>query len=166
MRIRFAVSRLAAGTDGASLALTNHMPTRVRDLMTTKLVTLFAEQAMPLAEEIMRFRHIRHLPVVDPDGKLVGLVSHRDILAANTSSLVGLSDEQRRARQGSVLVKDIMTKDMWTVTPQTYAEVAAQTLLDHAYGCLPVVEDGKLVGILTERDFLKVAILHLRANNA
>jgi CBS domain-containing membrane protein len=93
-------------------------------------------------------------------------VSHRDILAANTSSLVGLSDEQRRARQGSVLVKDIMTKDMWTVTPQTYAEVAAQTLLDHAYGCLPVVEDGKLVGILTERDFLKVAILHLRANNA
>lgn len=157
---------MAAGTDGASLALTNHMPTRVRDLMTTKLVTLFAEQAMPLAEEIMRFRHIRHLPVVDPDGKLVGLVSHRDILAANTSSLVGLSDEQRRARQGSVLVKDIMTKDMWTVTPQTYAEVAAQTLLDHAYGCLPVVEDGKLVGILTERDFLKVAILHLRANNA
>jgi len=157
---------VAAGTDGASLALTNHMPTRVRDLMTTKLVTLFAEQAMPLAEEIMRFRHIRHLPVVDPDGKLVGLVSHRDILAANTSSLVGLSDEQRRARQGSVLVKDIMTKDMWTVTPQTYAEVAAQTLLDHAYGCLPVVEDGKLVGILTERDFLKVAILHLRANNA
>ncbi|HPH66338.1 MAG TPA: CBS domain-containing protein [Kofleriaceae bacterium] len=142
------------------------MPTRVRDLMTTKLVTLFAEQAMPLAEEIMRFRHIRHLPVVEPSGKLVGLVSHRDILAANTSSLVGLSDEQRRARQGSVLVKDIMTKDMWTVTPQTYAEVAAQTLLDHAYGCLPVVEDGKLVGILTERDFLKVAILHLRANNA
>ena len=59
-----------------------------------------------------------------------------------------------------------MTKDMWTVTPQTYAEVAAQTLLDHAYGCLPVVEDGKLVGILTERDFLKVAILYLRANNA
>lgn len=157
---------MAAGTDGASLALTNHMPTRVRDLMTTKLVTLFAEQAMPLAEEIMRFRHIRHLPVVEPSGKLVGLVSHRDILAANTSSLVGLSDEQRRARQGSVLVKDIMTKDMWTVTPQTYAEVAAQTLLDHAYGCLPVVEDGKLVGILTERDFLKVAILHLRANNA
>jgi CBS domain-containing membrane protein len=157
---------VAAGTDGSSLALTNHMPTRVRDLMTTKLVTLFAEQAMPLAEEIMRFRHIRHLPVVEPSGKLVGLVSHRDILAANTSSLVGLSDEQRRARQGSVLVKDIMTKDMWTVTPQTYAEVAAQTLLDHAYGCLPVVEDGKLVGILTERDFLKVAILHLRANNA
>jgi len=142
------------------------MPTRVRDLMTTKLVTLFAEQAMPLAEEIMRFRHIRHLPVVEPSGNLVGLVSHRDILAANTSSLVGLTDEQRRARQGSVLVKDIMTKDMWTVTPQTYAEVAAQTLLDHAYGCLPVVEDGKLVGILTERDFLKVAILYLRANNA
>ena len=142
------------------------MPTRVRDLMTTKLVTLFAEQAMPLAEEIMRFRHIRHLPVVEPSGNLVGLVSHRDILAANTSSLVGLTDEQRRARQGSVLVKDIMTKDMWTVTPQTYAEVAAQTLLDHVYGCLPVVEDGKLVGILTERDFLKVAILYLRANNA
>lgn len=140
--------------------------TRVRDLMSTKLVTLFAEQAMPLAEDIMKFRHIRHIPVIDPDSRLVGLVSHRDILAANTSRLVGLSDDERKARQSNITVRDIMTSEVWTVSPQTFAEVAAQTLLDHRYGCLPVVEDGKLVGILTERDFLKVAIQHLRANDA
>lgn len=140
--------------------------TRVRDLMSTKLVTLFAEQAMPLAEDIMKFRHIRHIPVVDPDSRLVGLVSHRDILAANTSRLVGLSDDERQARQSNITVRDIMTSDVWTVSPQTFAEVAAQTLLDHRYGCLPVVDDGKLVGMLTERDFLKVVLQHLRANDA
>ena len=121
---------------------------------------------MPLAEDLMKLRHIRHIPVIDHDSKLVGLVSHRDILAANTSRLVGLSDDQRKARQSNITVRDIMTSEIWTVSPQTSAEVAAQTLLDHQYGCLPVIENGRLVGILTERDFLKIAIQHLRANDA
>ena len=132
---------------------------RVRDLMTTTVVTLFAEQTLPLAEDIMRYKHLRHLPVVDDARRLVGLVSHRDILRAQISGLVGFTPEQRRARQDHVKISQIMTRDVWTTTPDTQADRAGTLLLDHSFGCLPVTEpDGTLVGIVTERDFLRYAI--------
>jgi len=133
-------------------------PVLVKDLMTSPVVSLFAEQTLPLAEDIMSFKHLRHLPVVDDNRHVVGLVSHRDILRAQISFLTGLTNEQRRARQEEVRVRDIMTRDVWTVTPETLASVAGRTLLDHRFGCLPVVEGEFLVGILTERDFLRFAI--------
>lgn len=133
-------------------------PVLVRDLMSSPVVSLFAEQTLPLAEDIMSFKHLRHLPVVDDNRHVVGLVSHRDILRAQISSLTGLSTDQRRARQDDVRVADLMTRDVWTVTPETLASVAGRTLLDHRFGCLPVVEGNFLVGILTERDFLRFAI--------
>jgi CBS domain-containing protein len=126
--------------------------------MTTPVVSLFAEQTLPLAEDIMRFKHIRHLPVIDDAGCLVGLVSHRDLLRAQISSLTGLSKEQRDARQEDVRVHQLMTRDVWTVHPETLASVAGQTMSDHRYGCLPVIDEQRvLVGIITERDFLKFA---------
>ena len=133
-------------------------PVLVKDLMSAPVVSLFAEQTLPLAEDIMRFKHLRHLPVVDEDRHVVGLVSHRDILRAQISSLTGLSPAQRRARQDEVRVRDIMTSEVWTVTPETLASVAGRTLLDHRFGCLPVVEGEFLVGIVTERDFLRFAV--------
>jgi len=127
--------------------------------MTTPVVSLFAEQTLPLADDIMRFKHIRHLPVIDDGGRLVGLVSHRDLLRAQISSLTGLTREQRAARQDNVRVRELMTRDLWTVRPETLASVAGQTMAEHRYGCLPVVdEDHVLLGIVTERDFLKFAI--------
>ena len=134
------------------------MPVLVKHLMSSPVVSLFAEQTLPLAGDIMRFKHIRHLPVVDDDGRLVGLVTHRDILRAQISFLTGLTDEQRRARQEEVRVRELMTRDLWTVHPDTLASVAGQTISEHHYGCLPVVDDRYvLVGIVTERDFLKFA---------
>jgi CBS domain-containing protein len=134
------------------------MPVLVKHLMTSPVVSLFAEQTLPLAEEIMRFKHIRHLPVVDDSGRLLGLVSHRDLLRAQISSLIGLSDEQRRARQEDVRVHQLMTRDIWTVKPNTLASAAGQMLADHRFGCLPVVdEQDVVVGIITERDFLRFA---------
>lgn len=133
-------------------------PVLVRDLMSAPVVSLFAEQTLPLAEDIMTFKHLRHLPVVDDNRHVVGLVSHRDILRAQISSLTGLTKPQARARQEDVHVRDLMTRDVWTVTPETLASVAGRTLLDHRFGCLPVVEGRFLVGILTERDFLRFAI--------
>jgi CBS domain-containing protein len=133
-------------------------PVLVKHLMTTPVVSLFAEQTLPLAEDIMRFKHIRHLPVVDDNGRLVGLVSHRDLLRAQISSLTGLAKEQRRARQENVRVRELMTRDLWTVHPDTLASVAGQTMAEHRYGCLPVIDEQHvLVGIVTERDFLKFA---------
>jgi CBS domain-containing protein len=133
-------------------------PVLVKHLMSSPVVTLFAEETLPLAEDIMRFRHFRHLPVVDDDGRLVGLVTHRDLLRAQISSLTGLTHEQRRARQDEVHVRELMTRDLWTVHPDTLASVAGQTMAEHRYGCLPVIDDKHvLVGIITERDFLKFA---------
>jgi len=127
--------------------------------MTGAVVTLFAEQTLPVAEDIMRFKHLRHLPVVDDVQRLVGLVSHRDILRAQVSSLVGFTASERRAREDHVRVSHIMTRDVWTATPDTLASTAGTLLLDHAFGCLPVVDvDRRLVGIVTERDFLKLAV--------
>ena len=134
-------------------------PVLVKHLMTSPVVSLFSEQTLPLAEDIMSFKHIRHLPVTDANRRVVGLVSHRDLLRAQISSLAGLTIEQRRARQDEVHVRELMIRDVWTVTPETLASVAGRTLLDHRFGCLPVTGDeGVLVGIVTERDFLRFAI--------
>ena len=123
--------------------------------MTSPVVTFFAEQSLPLAEDVMKFKHVRHLPVIDDARHLVGLVSHRDLLAAQISNRVGLTHDERQAVQEHVRVGHIMTKDVWTVRPEVNASIAAATLLDHKFGCLPVVDDHSvLVGIVTERDFL------------
>jgi CBS domain-containing membrane protein len=134
------------------------MSVLVKHLMSQPVVSLFAEQTLPLAEDIMRYKHLRHLPVVDEDGHLVGLVSHRDLLRAQISSLAGLTHSQVRARLADVKVRAVMTEDVWTVTPETPASTAGQTLMDHRFGCLPVLDgEGKLVGIVTERDYLRFA---------
>ena len=134
-------------------------PVLVKHIMTTPVISLFAEQSLPLADDIMRFKHLRHLPVIDDNNMLVGMVSHRDILRAQISSLTGLTDMERRARQDSVTVSQIMTREVWTAGPDTPASNAGQLLLDHHFGCLPVVDlVGHLVGIVTERDFLRFAV--------
>ena len=134
--------------------------------MSAPVVTFFEEQNVPLAEDVMRFKHLRHLPVIDDERHLVGLVSHRDLLRAQISTMTGLTDDQRRAREEDLLISSVMTRDIWTVTPDTLASVAGALLADHAFGCLPVVDDDhRLVGIITEHDFLRFAIKALRIND-
>ena len=134
-------------------------PVLVKHIMTSEVVTFFAEQTLPLAEDVMRIHKFRHLPVVDSQRRLLGLVTQRDVLRAQISFLTGLTEDERRARQDDVHISKLMTRDVWTVGPETLASHAGQTLLDHRYSCLPVVDrDGVLVGIVTERDFLKLAI--------
>ncbi|CAN5588078.1 CBS domain-containing protein [soil metagenome] len=141
-------------------------PVLVRHIMSSPVVTFFEEQNLPLAEDVMRLKHLRHLPVIDDNRRLVGLVTHRDLLRAQISTMTGLTDAQRRAREEEVLVRQIMTRDVWTVTPDTLASVAGATLVDHAYGCVPVVDDDhRLVGILTEHDYLRFAIKAIGIND-
>ncbi|MDX2090000.1 MAG: CBS domain-containing protein, partial [Kofleriaceae bacterium] len=98
--------------------------------------------------------------------RLVGLVTQRDLLRGEISVLTGLTDAQRRARQEDVRIGALMTRDVWTVTPDTLASHAGQTLLDHKFGCLPVVDaDHVLCGIVTERDFLRFAIKALELHD-
>lgn len=141
-------------------------PVLVADIMTTQVVTFFAEQSLPLVEDVMRIHRFRHLPVIDSDRRLLGLITERDLLRGQISVLTGLSDGARRARQEDVTIEQLMTRDVWTVSPDTLASHAGQMLLDHRFSCLPVVDaDHVLCGIVTERDFLKFAIKALRIND-
>jgi CBS domain-containing protein len=126
---------------------------RVRDFMTTDLVTLRPEQSLSVAEEMMTLRQIRNLPVVDEAGALLGLITHRDLLAAQYSALSHASGFPAAAR-----ARDVMRDDVWTVSPDTPAIEAAFNLRDHVVGCLPVIEHGKLAGIITEADFLALLV--------
>ncbi|HWN70566.1 MAG TPA: CBS domain-containing protein, partial [Haliangium sp.] len=128
----------------------------IGDLMTRDLITLHSEQSLFVAEEIMTFRQIRHLPVVDDAGALVGLITHRDLLAAQYSVLSQASGFPANARARDII--QVRREDVWTVTSTTPAIEAAFTLKDHRFGCLPVVDDGKLVGIVTEADFLALLV--------
>jgi CBS-domain-containing membrane protein len=138
----------------------------VSHIMSSPVVTFFAEQTLPLAEDVMRFKHVRHLPVVDEDNFLLGVVSHRDLLAAQPSRFAGLSRDECRARNADVRVDQIMQRDVWTVHHRTLASVAGATLFDHELGCLPVLgDDHRLVGIVTEHDYLRFAIKMLQLHD-
>lgn len=127
---------------------------RVRDLMTTEVFSVEEGQSISLAEEAMRQLRIRHVPVVTGDGRLLGLVTHRDLLAAKVSALAPLSEDERSSFELRFPVSRIMQRHVWSVGPDTPVLNAAKLLRDHRFGCLPVVENGYLVGIVSEADFL------------
>ncbi len=152
---------------GPTLARLQTMePVRVAHLMSTHLLTLFAEQTLPIAEELMKLKRLRHIPVIDDAGRLVGLVSHRDLLRAQYSDLTGLDVDDRRRLESRVPVSSIMTVDVWTVHPDMLASKAGELLLDNRFGCLPVIDaEQRLIGVLTEADFLRFAIKALEIHD-
>jgi CBS domain-containing protein len=135
-------------------------PKTVGDMMTREVVTLREEQNLGQVMAGLERFGFRHLPVVDGD-KLVGLVTQRDLLSASVSSLRGSAPRALDASlQENVFIATIMNRDIDTVTPDTPIVEAARRMRDHKFGCLPVVNgpDRKLVGIITESDFLDLAI--------
>jgi CBS domain-containing membrane protein len=118
---------------------------QVRDIMTPDPVTLHEDDSIDLAEKFMSFAHIRHLPVIDDSARLVGLITHRDLLQAFA-----------RERRDLTKARHIMRTDVKTVPLTADLRQAIDTMLDHKYGCLPVVERHRLMGIVTEADFLKL----------
>lgn len=130
----------------------------VKDLMSTDVFVLYTEDNLLSAEEMMQWKRIRHLPVVDRDSKLQGLITHRDILRASISTIVELSSGERRAAQAGILIQDIMRTDVLTIGPEADIKDAARVMLREKIGCLLVVEERQLVGILTEADFLKYVL--------
>ena len=133
----------------------------VGDVMTREVVTLAADEGIALADEVMRLKRIRHVPVVR--GKeLLGLISHRDLLRAQAKLLLVTSKKGEGEIYVSVSAEDIMTTDVMTVPPSMRIMEAADLLLNERFGCLPVVEDEELVGIVTEADLLRWAMRQLR----
>lgn len=139
--------------------------TTVRDIMTSPVVTLGIGDTLLFADRLMKLGRIRHLPVVDGDMNLVGLLTHRMILGAWISRGNPGSEDRIEVAQ-SVPVEMVMEKDVCSIGPAAPAAEAAELIERHKFGCLPVVENGKLVGILTEADFLKFARRYLEAERS
>ena len=124
--------------------------------MTNRVFVVRADETVAALVDLMHEHQVRHVPVVDEDGDLIGLVSHRDLLR---NSLIEQDDEVQVDKEElleRLQVGDLMLGEVDRVKPDTDIRDAAQLLLDHKYGCLPVVEGNRLVGILTESDFVRL----------
>ena len=130
-------------------------PILVRDLMTSKVFSLRPEATMTRLYEVMDLKHIRHIPVVDENGDLAGLVTHRDLLRSALTNRADLPLAIQRQLLETVPVSEIMTTAVETIEPDQDIRDAAEIMLENKYGCLPVVEGDELVGILTEADFVR-----------
>lgn len=121
---------------------------RVGQFMTTDLFTVRPTDLVDLAASVMDWEHVKHIPVEDDAGRILGLVTHRSLLR-----LIA------RGKSGGdpVIVEDIMIRDPETISPETPTLVAMEKMRENGYGCLPVVDDGKLVGIITQSDLIRVS---------
>jgi len=131
---------------------------RIADVMTTKIFSLRLDKKLFVAQQIMEWAHIRHVPVVDGLGHLVGLVSHRDLLRASISSVSSkVASIERNQHLSGIAVRDVMQIHVKTVSPDASVREAARLMLKEKIGCLPVVNsEHELLGIVTEHDLLKL----------
>ncbi|TVQ77743.1 MAG: CBS domain-containing protein [Bradymonadales bacterium] len=130
---------------------------RVRDLMTEKLVTLSVADQLRLWDENEAWRRLRHIPVVDSAGKLVGMVSHRDLMNKTASALLRPNQRAHFEQGFSIPVVEAMRKDVVTISPDAGLIEAAHLMFDNEFGALPVVDiQGALLGIITEADFVEL----------
>lgn len=121
----------------------------VEQFMAVDLFTVRPEDVLDLAASLMHWRHVRHVPVEDDAGMLIGIVSHRD--------LIELLAAGRFAVDQAATVRDIMKTELVTVAPDTPTLDALELMRERNIGCLPVVNDGRLVGLVTAHDFLTVS---------
>lgn len=131
---------------------------RVCDLMSDRVVAVRAEDDVAAVHELMLHHGIRHVPVVDDEERLIGLISHRDLLRHALIEQADVPRSVEKAVQSRILAREVMTEHPDAVSLEDDLFSAAQLMLEHKWGCLPVVgEGGRLVGILTEADFVRMA---------
>ena len=126
--------------------------------MTTDLITVTPDTPLVNARDLLRERNIKQLPVVDDQGNLVGILTDRDIKQAWASPATTLSIYELTYVLQKLTVESVMVKDLITITPDATIERAAKILHDRKIGSLPVVEDDKLVGIITSTDLMEVLL--------
>lgn len=132
-------------------------PVAVLDVMTKEVVTIGRNAKLLAAEELMRQRGIRHLPVVDDDGALAGVLSQRDLFHSGLIKALGYGAHAQHHALETVLVKEAMQTEPVTTTPDTPLQEAARLMLQRKIGCLVVVAGATIVGLLAESDFVKLA---------
>jgi CBS domain-containing protein len=130
------------------------LPTTVARIMTTDVVSVEETDHLSNLLESMQALRFRHLPVTEGN-RLIGLLTERDLLRLSTSNLLPHRGQQDQALFARFHVRDVMVRDVITVSPETPVTVAGKLLLDKRLGCLPVVNSAnELVGIVTSSDFV------------
>lgn len=130
---------------------------RVQDIMTTDVLTLESDASLHDAKELMTLNNFRHVPVMN-EMVLIGILSQRDLLRAQSSSLLAQSEESRINYEKSVKLDEVCEKEVVTIHPRATLLEAAKYIRRHRLGCLPVVNGDELLGIITDSDFVNVAI--------
>jgi CBS domain-containing membrane protein len=136
-------------------ATTSMTDLRVRDLMTPSVVNVRPEDTVATAYELMLDNRFRHLVVIDRDGDLVGLLTHRDLLRHSLIERAELPLSLQRTVMRRIRVEEVMTSEVETVEAGRPLEEAASIMFENKYGCLPVVAGSRVEGILTESDFVR-----------
>lgn len=130
----------------------------VRERMTANPIVVHPETSFQEALQLLREKKIRRLPVVDKRDRLVGIVVEKDLLYASPSPATSLNVYEVHYLMSKLCIQDVMTKRVITVSRDCPLEEAARIMIDHKIGSLPVVEDKKVVGIITETDVFKIMV--------
>lgn len=128
--------------------------TTVRDVMSSEVTTVGPNEDLATADDVMRLGRFRHMPVVDEDGDLVGIVTQRDLFHNAVLKALGYGAHAATKARQMLRVKDAMTTQVITTTGATSLRDAARLMRDRQIGCLVVVDEGGVAGIITEGDFV------------
>ena len=129
---------------------------RVRDVMSREAHTVKRNDELAIADELMKQKRVRHLPVLDEDGEVCAVVSQRDLFRGALLRALGYGSRAEELMLKQVAVKEAMSAEIQTTAPDTPVADAARVMIERKIGCLPVIENGRLVGIVTETDFVRL----------
>lgn len=137
----------------------------VKDSMTPDPITGHPEMSVTDAQDLMKTKGFRHLPILDENDKLVGLITKSSLVSALPSDTSNLSRFEVNYILAKIKVNSIMVEEVVTATPDTPIEIAARMMADNLIGCLPVIENDELVGIITDQDlfFTMISLLGARS---
>ena len=128
--------------------------TKVQDIMTRDPHTLEADDVLDLADDLMSMARIRHIPIL-ASGKLVGIVSQRDLFFSALVKTLGLQQREQKDLMKTIRARELMSQPVITISPGASVKEAARLMGENKIGCLPVVKGKQFVGIVTETDILR-----------
>lgn len=129
---------------------------QVRDVMSREVHTVKRNDELAIADALMKQERVRHLPVLDEDGEVCAVVSQRDLFRGALLRALGFGSRAEDLMLKQVPVKEAMSEEIQTTAPDTLVADAARLMIERKIGCLPVIENRKLVGIVTETDFVRL----------
>jgi CBS domain-containing membrane protein len=154
--------KITAGT-ASNLPPRKFPPETVADVMTRKVFVVHEDDSLQNIEETMQRFRFRHLPVVDEDGKIIGILSHRDILRAAASSLSEMTEARNEFIQKHAQVSAVMNRDVVTVGPDDSVRDVGKRMRRKGIGCVLVEDENEaILGIVTEADYLNLAVALLK----